>query len=221
MKLSTNPSKRARRKRKRAGDEVVLHAVPGWNLNSTKQMPIKHSSGNYLIEVDVESVYDPDSMDNINQYDAVYLYDKYLTTAFGIKVLSDNVKVKSAVIGCGGGPSGLHDTAIVFEEDRLLICCAGSVFCLSIPLLSLMWRTQADDATCFQIFKHEDRYVIHGELTISMIDRDGHILWQQHGGDIFTTINGRDNFSITDDYIFVTDWENRKYKFDFNGKMIE
>jgi hypothetical protein len=32
--------------------------------------------------------------------------------------------------------------------------------------------------------------------------------------------DSKDNFVITDKYILATDWENRKYKFDFNGKLF-
>jgi len=183
-------------------------------------MLINHPSGNYQIEVSENLVYDSDSVDNVNRYDEIYL-DKHSTTIFGMRVLQGDWKIKSAIVGSGRGPSVLHDTAIIIEDNRLLICCSNSVFCLLIPSLSLMWRTEADEATCFQIFKHEDRYIIHGELAISMIDKDGHILWQQHGGDIFTTLDGQDVFVITGEHILATDWQNRKYKFDFNGNIIE
>jgi len=44
--------------------------------------------------------------------------------------------------------------------------------------------------------------------------------WQQSGADIFTTLEGKNNFIITDNYILATDWENRKYKFKFDGRLI-
>jgi outer membrane protein assembly factor BamB len=128
--------------------------------------------------------------------------------------------IKSAVIASNGGGTGIHDTSIIIEKDRLLVCCSDSVFCLSIPDLTLLWRTQADQVTCLEIYKYEDSYIIHGELEISRIDKNGKILWQQIGADIFTTLEGKDTFVITYNYIIATDWENRKYKFDFNGQSI-
>jgi len=86
--------------------------------------------------------------------------------------------------------------------------------------LSLLWRTKADRATCFEIYKYQDSYIIHGELEIARLDKNGKILWQQSGSIIFTTLDGKDNFIITDNYILATDWENRKYKIDFNGQLI-
>ena len=63
-------------------------------------------------------------------------------------------------------------------------------------------------------------YIVQGELDISRIDKNGNIIWQQSGADIFTRMEGKDNFVLTENYILATDWENRKYKFDFNGNRI-
>ena len=183
-------------------------------------MSRNYSCGNYQIEVIEDSLYALNSVDNVRQYDEIYL-DEDSYTVFGIRVLRDNLKVKSAIIGSNQGATTLHDTAMVIEDDRLVICCSDSIFSLSIPSLSLLWRTRADFSTCFEIFQHKDCYIIHGELTISMIDRNGHILWQHGGRDIFTTVDGRDDFTITNDYILATDWNNEKYKFDFNGNIIK
>jgi len=57
-------------------------------------------------------------------------------------------------------------------------------------------------------------------MEITKLDKAGKIIWQNSGADIFTTLDGKDTFTITDKYILVTDWENRKYKFDFDGKSV-
>lgn len=139
----------------------------------------------------------------------------------GIVVFRDDERIKSAIIGASGGSTGIHDTAVIIENDRLLICCADSVFCLSIPSLELLWHTIADTATCFEIFKYEDAYIVHGELNISRLGRNGNIRWQQSGADIFTTVDGKDDFIMTQDFILARDWENREYKFDYNGHVIK
>lgn len=42
------------------------------------------------------------------------------------------------------------------------------------------------------------------------------------GVDIFIILEGKeDDFKLIDKYIFVIDWENRKYQFDFNGNEIK
>lgn len=177
----------------------------------------------YRIDIYPDPTFVDGSADNVNQYDFVY-FDKseyHFPSVFGVKVFEDDTLIKSAVIGSIGGGTGIHDTSTIIEKDRLLICCSDTIFCLSIPDLTLLWRTQADQATCFEIYKYQDSYIIHGELEISRLDKEGKILWQQSGADIFTTIDGKDSFVVTENYILATDWENRKYKFDFNGIVIK
>jgi outer membrane protein assembly factor BamB len=176
----------------------------------------------YRIDINAERTFTEDSVDNVNHYDFVYFDESeyHFPSVLGIRIYQDDTLLKSAVIGSNGGGIGIHDTSAIVENDRFLVCCSNSIFCLSIPDLTLLWRTQADQATCFEIYKYHDSYIIHGELEISRLDKDGKILWQQSGADIFTTVDGKDSFVITDTHILVTDWENRKYKFDFNGQSI-
>ena len=176
----------------------------------------------YRIKLFIDSTFSDKSVDNLNQYDFVYFEPSEFVfpTVIGINIFQGELKVKSAVIGSIGGGSGIHETSIIKEDDRILICCSDSVFCLSIPDLKLLWKTQADQATCFEIFKYRTGYIIHGELEISRLENNGKVLWQQVGADIFTTPEGNDDFSITNECIIAKDWERRVYKFDFNGKII-
>ena len=181
-----------------------------------------YTTEKYRIDIYAEQTFKEGSDDNVNQYDHFY-FDKseyVFPSVLGIKIYQNDKFLKSAVISFIGGGTGIHDTSTIIEIDRLLICCSDTIFCLSIPDLTLLWKTKADQATCFEIYKYQDSYLIHGELEISRLDKDGKILWQQSGADIFTTLDGKDNFVITDNFILATDWENRKYKFDFNGNSI-
>jgi len=177
----------------------------------------------YRINIFADQTFTLESSDNVNQYDFVYFdkSDSHFSSVFGIKVFQDDFLIKSAIISSSGGGTGMHKTSQIIEIDRLLVCCSNSVYCLSLPDLALVWKTKADEVTCFEILKFQDRYIIHGELEISMIDQEGKILWQQSGADIFTTLEGKDEFIVTDKYILATDWGNRKYKFDFDGKKID
>jgi len=176
----------------------------------------------FKIELFKEDMYSPGSADNVNEYDFVYLgEDNNYTTAVGIKVYKDDLVVKTALIGSSGGGTGLHDTSHIWEPDRIIICCSDTVFCLSIPHLHLIWKTKADLATCFQIFKLGEDYIVHGEVEISRLRHDGQIIWQQSGRDIFTRSHSmKDDFAIAENYIIATNWENMKYKFDFDGNII-
>lgn len=184
---------------------------------------MKHYKTNkYHIDVYADQSFSDGSGDNVVRYDFVYL-DKSeyrFSSVLGIRVFQENMLVKSAVIGAEGGGTGIHDTSVIIESDRFLICCSDTVFCLSIPDLILLWRTRADQTACFEIYKYQESYIVHGECEISRLDKDGEILWQNSGADIFTTLDGRDCFSINDNFISATDWGNKKYKFDFNGRSI-
>jgi hypothetical protein len=178
--------------------------------------------GNYIVDV-FKTDYSVNPADN-NPYDLVYLEDagNIWPTIIGLKIYDDTGSLfKSAIIGARGGGSGIHETSHILKWDRIVICCSDTVFCLSIPDLYLLWKTKCDMATCFGIVKYKEDYIIHGEVEITRLSNDGKIIWQQSGADIFTSLNSeKEDFVITDDYILATDWDNRKYKFDFDGKLI-
>ena len=176
----------------------------------------------YKVELEVDETYSEDSTDNVNDYVKVYFdQSQYeFTTKIGMRIFEESNLINSAIIASIGGGTGIHENSQIIESDRLLVCCSDTIFCLSIPELDLIWKTQADQATCFEIFKYKDSYIVHGELEISRLDSDGQLMWQKSGGDIFTTADGTNDFEITEDYIRATDWENRTYKFDFDGNSI-
>ncbi len=176
-------------------------------------------SGPYIVTIDSKSAYVKGTTNNLYNYDADYWEDRgYADTLYDVAIsLADRV-LKRIVIGAGGGSTTIHDTSHILEPNRLTICCGDTVFCLSIPDLSLLWRVKADSATCFEIYKHKADYIVHGELEISRVSYDGRLIWQQGGADIFTNISsGGEDFFITDEYIFATDWNGKQYKFDFDG----
>lgn len=181
-----------------------------------------YTAGRYQIDIFRDEDFIRGASDNLHKYDIEHFDEsKYeFPTMIGIKVFEDNSLIKNAIIGSIGGATGIHEGSAIVEDDRVLICCCDSIFCLSIPDLTLVWRTQADQATCFEIRKYQDDYIIHGELEISRLDKNGKILWQQSGADIFVTLYGSQGFEMTDQYIIVSDFENRIYKFDYDGNNL-
>lgn len=178
--------------------------------------------GKFIIEICAESgaashlynhLYQTESD---NQYEGCYL---------GIKIYDgshhEDLLLESAFIRQTIG-SAVHQTSFIIEPDRLLTVFGDSVFCLAIPDLSLNWQIQADQAACFEILPFHKDYIVHGELEISRLSTNGEIIWQQSGADIFVGANStREDFQLTDTYILATDWDGRKYKFDFDGKLID
>jgi outer membrane protein assembly factor BamB len=156
----------------------------------------------YEIDIDYHPTYKSGSENNLFRFDFEYL---------------ENNK-KTAPISAEGGETGVHNSALVLEEDRLILCCGDKVFCLSIPDLTLLWKTQADDVTCFQIFAYKDSYIVHGEINISRINHDGTILWQYSGEDIFMNMDDEVECELRADYIIASDFNNKVYKIGYDGK---
>jgi hypothetical protein len=182
-----------------------------------------HPVGKFQIDLYRDESFEKGCADNVHSYDLIYFDDSpyIFPTMIGIKVFKENELLKSAIIASSGGGTGIHKNSVLYEDERVLVCCSDSIFCLSIPDLELLWRTKADSATCFGIFRYQDSYIIHGELEISRLDRDGKIIWQKGGADIFTTISGAGpDFELKDDYIQVKDFQNKVYRFDYNGRDL-
>jgi hypothetical protein len=166
------------------------------NLDSLK---IIGEVGDYSIGLIGDAAYNPASADNIVSYNKFYSdnsLSEHYSTQHGVFILEDMVIVNSACVSSSGGHTGVHAHSCVLENDRLLICCANKIFCLTVPELGLLWRMEADPATCFGIFEFGDGYIIHGELEISRLDKGGNKIWRFLGSDIFTTLSGKDDFKV-------------------------
>ncbi len=174
----------------------------------------------YKIDIFQDRTFRQNSTDNSNIYDFEYLekIDYNFPSMFGIKVYSDDTLIKSAIIGSDGGGTADNEKSKIIENERIVVCCANSVFCLTIPDLTLLWQTKADEVICFEVLKYKDSYIVHGELEITRIDSGGEIIWQKSGADIFATPSSDNHIQLTDDFIIATDWDNRTYKFGYDGQ---
>ena len=184
---------------------------------------MKFKLGKYQIRLSNQNHFSPGSADNADHFAKIYSLDEDYenSTQIGIQIFDNDEIVSSAMIGATGGASGIHKTSQIVKGNRITICCSDTVFCLSIPELELNWKIKSDEATCFEIFELKEDYIVHGELEISRISWNGEIVWQRAGADIFTTLEGKDDdFLVAEDSIIATDWENRKYRFDFDGNEI-
>lgn len=180
-------------------------------------------SENYTVELIRDENYLENSKDNLVSYYQVFFMesDYVFPTKIGLKTFENGKIISTAIIDSIGGGSGIHKNSQIIENERIIVCCSDSVFCLSVSDLNLIWKTEADQASCSEIFKFNESYIIHGEMEISRLNLDGEIMWQKSGADIFTTEKGTDDFEINESYIKATDWENRTYKFDFYGILME
>lgn len=140
------------------------------------------------------------------------------TSKHGIIIKNNNEILSSAVILANGGGTTVHKNSYYIEENSIILCCGDTLFSLELFELKLNWKTKIDDATAFEIYKMYHDFIIHGELSISRINKNGKIIWKKYGSDIFVTIDGKNDFKIINNKIFAESWDGRKYKFDYDGK---
>ncbi|MBN1181588.1 MAG: hypothetical protein JXB49_04815 [Bacteroidales bacterium] len=178
-----------------------------------------------LVEIVNDELFDIDSSDNNFNYDFVYRdteSSEYKPSSkHGVILKKNETTIKSAILCAVGGATGIQDTSAIVDDDKLLICVSNKIFCLSLPVLELDWIINPDWATCFQIFKTNYGYLIHGETEISMIDKLGKIIWSFGGADIFVDPDGNDVIELNEKYINLIDWTGQKYKIDYKGKEIK
>ncbi|MCC8147251.1 MAG: hypothetical protein LIO93_12640 [Bacteroidales bacterium] len=170
-----------------------------------------------------EPDYTLNSTDNIFCYTRYYFGEgsqHYPVSKHGIKVYQDKEIINSCLVVASGGATDIHERSSLIDSNKLLICCCNTLFNLSLPTLNLNWKKQVDDVACFQIFKLEDDYIIHGELLITRISKDGIIKWQFGGKDIFVSIDNKESFKLKDGYIELRDFGDTVYKLSFDGKAI-
>jgi hypothetical protein len=183
----------------------------------------RHQYKDLTIEVLDEPTYKFGSSDNNFNYSKHYLGNgarEYPTSKHGIKIYQDDQIIDSCIIIGSGGATDIHQNSSLLDKDQLMICCCDTIFCLILPDLELKWKAQADQATYFQIFKQQDDYIVHGELQVAKLDKDGKIKWEFGGADIFVSIDNEEAFKIESDGILLTDFAKTKYKIDFDGKLI-
>ena len=176
-----------------------------------------------IIELIDEPTYTLNSTDNKFIYSKHYFGDgakEYPTSKHGIKIYQDDQIIESCVIIGSGGATGIHNSSSLLDNEQLLLCCCDTIFCLTLPNLNLKWKTKSDQATCFQIFKQQDEYIIHGELQVTKLDKNGNKKWEFGGSDIFVSIDNEEEFKIENDGILLTDFAKTKYKIDFDGKLM-
>lgn len=197
--------------------------LPAIVKRDTVNKMYRHQYKGLTIELLDEPTYKFGSADNNFNYSKHYFGDvatEYPTSKHGIKIYQDNQIIDSCIIIGSGGATGVHPNSSLLDNDQLLLCCCNTVFCLTVPGLELKWKTQADQVTCFQIFKQQDDYIIHGELQVAKLGKDGNKIWEFGGADIFVSIDNEEAFKIENDGILLSDFAKSKYKIDFDGNLI-
>jgi hypothetical protein len=176
------------------------------------------------IELFDDSSYVINSVDSPTRYDVVYNVDNYadydFPTRHAIKVFRGGQLNRSAILLGAGGATGISSDAAFVDNGNLIIRCSNQLFSLALPELNKNWRIQPDWATCFSVHKYQDTYIVHGEASISRIDKMGKIMWTYGGADIFVCLYEGTPFEMHNDFISLTDFNGSKYKIDYEGNSI-
>lgn len=177
----------------------------------------------YQIEIIDETNLD-DNQKALTRYQERQPYDRKVgeyDQLIGIRIY-ENEEPIGKVLLVADTYNVLSEKGILLDNDRLLIACGNEVFCILLPTLELLWHTQVDMATCFQIVAYQDDYITHGEVEIVRLNKQGEILWQFSGKDIFVSpIERTPAFKITPQGIDLVDFNYEEYHIDFNGKLIK
>ena len=178
---------------------------------------------NYQIKIFEENDYQINSSENWFNYSRVFfnVNESKPTSKVGIQVYNGGKLISDCIVGAEGCGTGIHSNSTLISYGGIVVCCSNTIFKLSLNDLNLEWKTRADKATCFGVYYLADDYIVHGELEISRINKNGNIVWKKSGRDIWTTPEAIDDFAVYDDYILVTDWEYNRYKFDFDGNLLD
>ncbi len=161
--------------------------------------------------------------DSPNNYSLTYFSgdeNDYQVSHHGIRVFQNGIEKVSCLLIGSGGATGIQENSSLIQENRLVVCCCDTIFCIKLPTLQLNWKLKADLATCFQILPLNEDFIVHGEVEISRIDRNGSVKWSFSGHDIFVSMDENISFELLSDHILLHDFIGNRYMLDFNGKPL-
>ncbi|WP_286971548.1 hypothetical protein [Flavobacterium sp. UBA4854] len=182
---------------------------------------------NFEIEVIDDENYNLNSTDNLRQYQKVYYKGKNQEDGFSptskhaVIIRESEVEISSVLVCEAGGATGIHDNSFIIEDDKIWIRVSNKIYCLKIPSLEIIWQKEFDQFTNFCFYKLEEDFLIHGELEIFRITKNGEIIWCFGGRDIWVNPEGSEELIIKDNVILLVDFESNRYILDFDGNLLE
>ncbi|MBB4804355.1 hypothetical protein HNP37_004442 [Flavobacterium nitrogenifigens] len=178
---------------------------------------------NFEIEVIDDKNYNLNSTYNLRQYQKTYFEENEFrpSSKHAIIIKEHGIEIASVLICETNGATEIFDNSFIIENDKIWIIVSNKIYCLEIPSLEIIWRKEFDQFTNFHIHKLEEDFVIHGELEIFRITKEGEIIWRFGGLDIWINPEGKNEFTIENHFIRLFDFESNEYVLDFNGKELE
>jgi hypothetical protein len=175
----------------------------------------------YLIKLFDIDTYSVDIFGQIIDFEINYVNSKDDVNLIGIKVYNNTAtkELSSCIIGAAGGNTAIQRSSTLISFNGLVFCCGNALIRLNIPNLHLEWKSIIDSSSCLEVEYLQKDYIIHGETQISRVDKNGKIIWQQSGQDIFVIPEGSNNFLVNEKEVVVVDWGHNKYIYDYDGEL--
>jgi hypothetical protein len=179
------------------------------------------NNGRYRITIEIDSQYALFSTDN-KEYDYTYFMEEYSCGDY-IRAYSVSVKTNERhdTIAIIGHIDGDIENCAVLEDDRLVIlvdCYLAFIDLTDCRLVDKIEITGID--TGLEIYAFDDGYIINGEIDIIKTNKNGQKQWEFSGRDIWVLPSGESSIKITDDKLYLTDWEGYKYCVGKNGEVV-
>ena len=182
---------------------------------------MKMSSQRYQISID--KIYGPLKSEDLNSFDYVFDPKDHITdefhSVFSIKIESTK---KALTVGLIGSFYAIDRQCAALDGSTLIVLMDDEIFVLDLESISLVQHTAIGNESYFSIYPIQNGYIIHGEQTILRLNKDFDQVWRFGGSDIFATPDvDKETFAISNDQIFLEDWNGYKFILDLDGKLLQ
>jgi len=182
----------------------------------------------YEAEIIDDNSYSSKSSGNLTNYKFEYSAGQinksriYTLNKRGIIVRDNNSgeELSSAILFENGGKSAISEDIYEMENEKIWICIGDKIYCLNIPDLTIAWFKETNYGTNHSINKFRNDFIIHGELGILRMNKEGEIIWKfMGGGGVF--IPGKERLKILDTHIELTDGNDNNFIINEFGEEIK
>lgn len=136
-----------------------------------------------------------------------------------VRDAQDKHEISSAILCENGGKAELTQDSFKLEEDRLWICVGDKMYCLNIPSLQVNWFHNVDFGTIHSINFFGEDLILHGNMGLVRIGKDGEIIWKfSEGNGVF--IPGEGRLKLFEKHIELIDGNDKKYRINEFGEAI-
>lgn len=181
----------------------------------------------FEIEVKDEQAYSVKYAGNATNYQFEYARGKLIENKIFplnkrgiiIKNVELQKEIASAILCENGGRSGISKDILALEADRLWVCVGDAMYCMVIPTLEVAWFCHLDYGTNHSIHHFQEDFVVHANLGLVRITKQGEIKWKFSGG-IGVFVPGDGRLTIFDHHIELIDGNEKKFTINEFGEEM-